>query len=295
MFTRSNAGISNSATFFKADFIVYTEGGASKKPEESSEKNDDQEVVWAIDSIFWRAIFKKFKPNIRVKIKSLGSKENVRPYAEKIAENSINNTIATFDRDYSVYKNEKIIHPRILYTHGYSWENDACRPELLIFALNSIHPNGVIPVKDANEIANRYNIFLKSINRIVYVDLLCGLKSIEGVDRENFWGLIDTSNPQKPTIRKSNFFALIRSIKKRRTQALHYVGTRRINASDDCYGKMLSMFYYEIFCEFYMKITKCKNMPRHFADVKMAETMEANTENYPKEVYNHYEKIMATI
>ncbi|MDT8922788.1 DUF4435 domain-containing protein [Pseudomonas taiwanensis] len=295
-FVRTNSGLSNFHAFFGVEYIVYSEGGDPKKSKKN-EHSDDATIdeVWSIDSIFWRSVFSKFLPGTAIKIKSLGSKDFVRPYAEKIQTNSIKNSIAVFDRDYDCYRGEIINHPRVLYTYGYSWENDACRPEFLISILGSVHPSGTIPAKFSEEIRFKFDLFLKSINRVVFVDLLCGLKRIKGVDREQYWGLIDTSSPSGYKVKKDKFKALIQDIKLRRTVPLRYSGHNRISAYNDCYGKMVSMFCYSVFCDYYKLITGQKNIPRHFADNMMAQALSKGDLNSLPELRDYYQSMMARI
>ena len=280
-FSRTKSGISSYHNFYNVEYLVFSEGG---KPPVTDESN----INWSIDSIFWRAVFEKFSPGIRVKIKSMGSKANVKPYAEKIQRNEISNSIAVFDRDYDPYRGETITHPRVLYTYGYSWENDACQADLLIQALSKIHPNGHLSENDETDIRTRFDFFLKSINRMVFVDLLCGLKKIKGVDRENYWSLIDTSDPKLYKLRKRQFLSLIQSIKTRRASPLRYLGNNRISAHNDCYGKIISRFCYTLYCEYYKKITKQNSIPAHFLERAMAEAIEhADLRNIP-ELEAHY-------
>lgn len=283
-FTRTDSGLSGLASFFDVEYLVYSEGGAIAPDEGGGEKD-----VWSIDSVFWRGIFQRFLPGAKVKIKSLGSKESVKPYAEKILKNDIDNSIAVLDRDYDNYRGDAYDHARIIYTHGYSWENDVCRPELLISVLNDIHPGGEIPKELAEEIKGRFKVFLSNINRIVYVDLLCGLVRIEGINRKNFWGLIDTTNSFEYKVKRDGFFKLIADIKSRKTKSLRYVGGARISPDCDCYGKILSMFCYLLFREYYSSITKCKNVSRHFADKMMAESIRAGSLDDVPDIKSHYE------
>src|SRR5690606_19841105 len=46
------------------------------------------------------------------------------PIAEKILNTSVKNTIAVMDRDYDDKFGDTINHPNVIYTFGYSWEND---------------------------------------------------------------------------------------------------------------------------------------------------------------------------
>lgn len=275
-FSRTKSGLSSYHNFFNVEYLIYSEGG---KPPVANGSNTN----WSIDSIFWRGIFERFSPGVKVKIKSMGSKANVTPYAEKIQRNEISNSIAVFDRDYDPYRGEAINHPRVLYTYGYSWENDACQAELLIQALAIIHPNGQLLESDETDIRNRFDFFLKSINRMVFVDLLCGLNKIKGVDRENYWALIDTSDPKLYKLRKRQFLELIQSIKNRRASPLRYLGNTRISAHTDCYGKIISRFCYSLYCEYYKKITSQNSIPTHFLERAMAEAIvHADLRNIPQ-------------
>lgn len=289
-FVRTNSGLSNFHAFCDVEYMVYTEGGDVSKA-----LPEDEADVWSIDSVFWRSAFRRFLPDVKIRIKSLGSKECVRPYAEKILSDSISNSIAVFDRDYDVYRGELMDHPRIFYTHGYSWENDVCRPELVISILGGVHPSGKLPSADVVEIKSRYANFLKSIGRVVFVDLLCGMVKIQGVDREKYWALIDTSNCHEYKVKRDKFKKLIVDIKMRRTTPLRYLGKARIASDSDCYGKMVAMFCYSMFCEYYRNITGCKNVPRHFADKIFAESILTADINHVPHVRDHYERMMARL
>ncbi|WP_226927682.1 hypothetical protein, partial [Pseudomonas sp. K2] len=155
--------------------------------------------------------------------------------------------------------------------------------------------SGKIPTKFSDEIRLKFETFLKNINRVVFVDLLCGLKRIKGVDREKYWGLIDTSTPPGYRVKKDKFKALIRDIKLRRTAPLRYSGHNRISAYNDCYGKMVSMFCYSVFCDYYKLITGQKNIPRHFADSMIAQALSKSELNSLPELRDYYQNMMARI
>ena len=136
----------------------------------------------------------------------------------------------------------------------------------------------------------------KNINRAVYIDLLCGLCRIKGIDRKKFWKLVDETDPKNIKIKKDKLSLLISSIKSIRPEKLHYCGKERIAPEKDCYGKILSRFYYLIFCEYYKKITKAKNLPRENAEVEMAKAMKSTAfDDYPEVIKSHYEEKMYRI
>lgn len=110
-FTRSNSGIGNSALFFGADRTVYIEG-----------TGDDQR--------FWQSVFAVFYTgSLRFHFKSLGPRSAVLPYVNGIANKSIANVIAIVDSDYEGLKFSKFKIPNVIYSYGYSFENDLFTPK----------------------------------------------------------------------------------------------------------------------------------------------------------------------
>lgn len=171
-FTRTASGISSYKSFLKVDYIIFSEGGENCSDENSSN--------WGIDVVFWRSAFSRFRPDLKCKIKPLGSKKNVIPYAEKIFNNEITNSIAVMDRDHDNHHKKLLDHPKIIYTLGYSWENDAWCIETLISLLCKLSGNDELPPETNNEIKSKYDTFSNNFKRLVFVDVLCSLSQIKG-------------------------------------------------------------------------------------------------------------------
>lgn len=110
MFTRTASGLANEYLFYDVDYVVYCEG-------ETGEGE-----ISSLDELFWSQLFSKFGK--LVKCKSSGTKPELEALARYVVDNNIPNIIIAMDRDYSDLLGEEIIHPRIIYTFGYSWESD---------------------------------------------------------------------------------------------------------------------------------------------------------------------------
>lgn len=283
-FTRSSNGISNYKNFLNSDIIIFSEGGNIGR---IIDNPDDD--VWSIDSIFWRTIFLKYLPNITVRIKSLGSKNNVLPYAEKILANEVSSSIAVMDRDFDLYNNKLISHPCVIYTQGYSWENDAWRAGILICALCELHPNGMISQKTIDEILSRYLHFSKTINRVVLFDILCSAQDLPGIP-EDFGSIVEVFNGVQCRIRKDEFKKLIKKAKENKKTAFKYIGNSKINPITDCYGKLFAEFAFGVMTEFYKKITGLKVLNRQHADQLVATAISKNTAyQFDPDLCNYYE------
>lgn len=113
-FTRSNSGINNAHLFHGVDYVLYVEGrqAARNSP----------------DHLFWSVCLRNWLPSKRVHVKPIGSKKNVKSIARNIISRDLKRTLAAMDRDYDNSSGFIIHDNRVLYTYGYSIENDLlCR------------------------------------------------------------------------------------------------------------------------------------------------------------------------
>lgn len=133
MFTRSTDGLNNLHIFWEADYIAYAEGGdlddRDPRPIENSGTNDEA---------FWDGLFRALRPDLKVKVFLYGSATNLEPIANRVREGELTGIIVCMDSDYREYTGSKIFDARVIYTHGYSWENDVLNwEELRRIALDS--------------------------------------------------------------------------------------------------------------------------------------------------------------
>lgn len=121
--TRHAQGLRNKPKFHNVDVIVYVEGGSQGQAGAQPEQ--------AIDVPFWRGIFNIYQPQLKVRFEPKGGKPNLRPLAEAIIANEVANNFVAFDADFDVLFENHIEHPQVLYTYGYSCENDLFVTEVL--------------------------------------------------------------------------------------------------------------------------------------------------------------------
>ncbi|MFJ2336972.1 DUF4435 domain-containing protein [Pseudomonas protegens] len=263
---------------------MYSEGGLYDAEKGCSE--------WSIDVVFWKSIFSKFLPSLRYKITPMGSKENVKPFADKIVSSEITNTIVAMDRDHDAHKDSIIRHPCIFYTYGYSWENDAWRAEVIISKLKKLSPGQDISSELSQSIRSRWVNFNSDFRRLVFVDVLCSIKNVKGLDRDRFWGYVDKSNLSRIKVKKDKLKVLIKEMKSRHDEPFRYVGKHVVSCDRDCYGKLFSMFFYELFCDAYKSVTGAKNLNRFDADIMLAEHIELFPMNiFEPDMHSYYMKL----
>lgn len=265
--TRSARGIDNYKVMHRVDFVVYSEGGNAEQL-----RADPEKYIYSIDSEFWGALFEKINPRAKFKIKSLGAKNNVLPYAQKIHSGVLNDCIVVLDRDHDDHKGIVIDHPRVIYTRGYSWENDAWCSVSVINALSQKHPARTLGEDVVESIELKYENFGDAVRRLVFVDVICSCQDIEGIPGK-FGDVVNVYGGVEPSINKGRFKSIIASAKKIRKAPLKYHGRRKVNPLSDCYGKLFAEFAYGVFAHHYKLITGKGSLVRDHADQIMARSL----------------------
>lgn len=162
LFHRTHSGLNNQHLFYNVDYVIYTEGGESLSVE-SVEKGKFNDI--SIDKIFWKKILSNYS-NKSFKFKAIGSKSTLKMLLEKFIDEDINNNIICTDSEFDEIFNDRINSDKIIYTYGYSWENDVWNQDVLINILNQLSGEN----NDMNEIQKDYSDFLKNIEMHVKND-----------------------------------------------------------------------------------------------------------------------------
>lgn len=120
-FERTREGQKNRSLFYDVDFVCYVEG------EDGADHGDD--------IYFWSSIFRSVWPNRSVAFLCRGGKPQLESLARDVIKDNVESVAVAMDADYSRFFAGKIIDdPRVMYTYGYSWENDVYTPEATILA-----------------------------------------------------------------------------------------------------------------------------------------------------------------
>lgn len=111
--TRTPGGISNEHLFYNAEAVVYVEGGDASAPRPTE----------SLDLLFWRGLFEVFLAGRRFYFKPRGGKPTLLQIADEIENGTVTAAIVCLDRDHDHVTGLRKT-TGILYTRGYSWEND---------------------------------------------------------------------------------------------------------------------------------------------------------------------------
>jgi len=152
-FERTSSGLSNAHLFHSVDFVVYVEG-------KYEENNSD---LASHDQYFWRSVAENVMPAKTFKFISRGSKVNLLSIATEIISGNISNTLVALDRDYDLECNNFLCHPRVIYTYGYSWENDVWNFSAIMHLVDEC----ILAMESVQKILKRWKaVFLNFFGRL---------------------------------------------------------------------------------------------------------------------------------
>lgn len=163
-FERSEHGRQNRALFYGVDRIVYCEGG-----------REEQGVMQSFDGMFWRKVISSVRPGLKVKILPRGRKSNLVQLAKMVTSASHGNIIIAMDRDYDEIISKLMDKPGVVYTYGYSFENDAFNPDHLEDLFLSLSPVCDDSVDIVDLMSDLVEQFCKDTFWAQYADV-CGCK-----------------------------------------------------------------------------------------------------------------------
>lgn len=242
-FTRTNSGINNQHIFYDVEYIVFVEGGNPISIEDIERNIFNSH---SIDMIFWKEILNKIKPS-RYKFKAIGSKSALKILAEKITENNLQNILIAMDQEFDMVYNKNINHKNILYTFGYSWENDVWNKEIVLKIINQ-----VTAIENSSEyIFYIFEKFFKKIKFSVSLDgYLFGYNDSLFPRPTGHQKILECNSEKIPLIKDDVIKELIENKNVSKTTIYSFSKRKNICVYQNCYGHLLGDF--------------CKLLIRHF-------------------------------
>jgi hypothetical protein len=286
-FTRTNSGISNGHLFLGSDIIIYTEGGNKTLTEEEIEKGEFNEK--SIDIKFWSGLFDAAEFSKKVEFRALGSKtasENIR---EKIIKKEISNVAVVLDRDLDFILGNPDESPYILYTKGYSWENDVYNEVNTTKQISSYLQTQNIPEDAQEDISSSFTDFKRISNRLLRLEIIFrsqNKKFITDVNGERFF-----NSKRSPKIDKKQ---LVNFIKSKKNTLKNRPATLPINDKiknlcpmKNNYGKLMASLSTTVTNYICKKHTPLKSIPLYILESNMMERYIQQQHNVCDEYYKN--------
>lgn len=267
-FTRSNSGISNLPLFYGAEIVVYTEGG--NKSFSIQEVEEGKFNNKSVDIKFWDGIFKSNTFSKKVEFRALGSKTASKAICDKIMAGDVKNIAVAKDKDFDFLELELFDSPYILYTKGYSWENDVFSELSTTEQVASMLLEQELPEELNDKIKRDYKQFKNLGFRLLRLEIIFrnnNMKFITDVNGERFF------NPKISSgINKAALIAFINEKKNEiaRPAILNQDITGLCPMLNN-YGKLLASLSFNIINHICKKNSDYKSIPRQMLEMSMIE------------------------
>lgn len=235
-FIRTSSGLSNQHLFHDVDFIVFVEGGKSFTKEEINKGLFNEE---SIDVLFWSKIIQKYKQHSKVKFKAIGSKTAVIKVAEDIIANSLTTVYAAMDQEFDRVLGTAYKHDNILYTFGYSWENDVWNENVILDIIKSTTAKDI----DKKNVIESFDKFLREIKYSVYVDGYLFNKRNSFFPRPNgHLRLVECDVRRIPVLKKNEIEILLTTIGLNKSTVYSFGCRKKLQSKHYCYGHLINDF-----------------------------------------------------
>jgi len=245
-FKRTPSGLSAYHKFVNAELVIFTEGGKSslKKSEVLSGKHNKE----SFDAVFWNVIYSIYMPDKKTYFIPIGSKSTLDEIAKDIINEDLKTVHVAMDRDYANFMKNLLNHKGILYTYGYSWENDVFNKETIIsivYQLKPLNPTDVeLKTKISQDIKLLLDKYYRNIKRVVSLDVLLN-KYDKCLIPKKGEALIKVSGKyKKPSLNKNKILKIIAELKQDRKNRINADKKMNIRPKEDCYGKLFASFCY---------------------------------------------------
>lgn len=262
-FLRTNSGLNNLHLFLAVDAVVYLEGGESlpKEEIENGKFNDASD-----DIRFWQSVFNIFCPEKRCEFRSIGSKEGVKNIAEKIINGHVENVIVAMDRDFDNINNKILKNKNIVYTYGYSWENDVWSSDVLINAYCSITGLCKTKINECSKlIVDYYKYCSEKLQIPVKIDAILSQHSLSLFCRDSYKRYIEYDKVSGPKVNKVEIRKSIKTAREKLGKPIKSPIATHIVFFIDCFGHLFAEFAYT-FLRYILSKKGFSSIPRDYAN-----------------------------
>lgn len=287
-FRRTDAGLTNYSLFLKCDYVVFVEGGRSSLSFNEVMNGSFHSV--SIDIHYWKKLFEQFSIEKQCEFRAIGSKSTIKSIARAIVDRSISNVVVAMDRDLDIHTGEVIEgSPLILYTFGYSWENDTWNEKSVVALFASLYPATSLPEESIVYVNEAFKKFQKDSRRIVQADIILAQNGQTLIPRNSGDELI-AMNEGIPAFDRSRALVLLKQKNQTKRQKYKSNGCSSAITLRDCYGKLVASFGYKLLKALLKKYGQMNSMPKDVVSVLVINSL--STDEWNNLTKRHYESQM---
>jgi hypothetical protein len=254
-FHRTASGLSNLALFLRVEAIVFTEGGDRNLTIEEVMAGASNESTH--DVMFWQVIFDAFAPNRRVQFRSIGSKPTLLSIARMIIANKVTRTVVALDRDFDHANKILLVHPNVVYTRGYSWENDVWTPEIIAKVVARLGLDRTSGASVRVEAEKMFQLAHSMFESVVRLDFSLAISSKDLSNRKLLMSSVRPGALPLPCVERTSVALLLRTTRSA-SPGIRRSSRHCIDTALDLHGHTVAKLGLTILQEHLKKIAKLK-------------------------------------
>lgn len=209
----------------------------------------------SFDILFWKGLFQNYAPQYTVKFKAVGSKSTIIQIIDIIEKEKIPNTVFCIDSEFDELHKKKVDKGNIIYSYGYSFENDIMNYENVVFCIGC---HSGQKIEEDQQIKELLSNFFTEIKQYVIYDEYCFRKNIPFFDRESPNKHLNIQPNTCPTIKHQSFETMISALKPHSIQN----DLIDIESGRYCFGHLVESFFYH-FTRWILLKLGIKSIPKH--------------------------------
>ena len=272
--------------------MVFVEGGELHPTLEEIEAGTSGST--SFDAKFWEALFRRLLPSYRFKFKPVGSKATLLDLAARVEANQVQNVVVCMDRDLDDLCGTLIQHARVLYTHGYSWENDVWSTSSTISVFSRLS-TAVDSQNAVAEIKAAFSHFDRRLRWPLLAHCLLVTNGILQITTADLERAVVRGAGKMPTITCTHLRQAIKEVRSPRPRLrVNFPRKRRFCTLDDCYGHLLASFAFHTVAHVLKKHSNVRNFGKDVAASIAIEASYAAITKDPRKRH-HYRQTFARL
>lgn len=293
-FRRTNSGLNNLYLFYGVDAVVYLEGGNSLTREDVDNGLYSNSTA---DIRYWQALFSFYRPGKRFQFCSIGSKQTVKSIADDVIRQNIKNIIVAMDRDFDNINATLTFNQNVIFTRGYSWENDAWRPEAVLEAYCIM--SGSCKTEIQGETKTLLNYFDKcayNLRGAVRADAVLSQNGSSLFCRDSYMRYIHISPVGYPDVNVGEIRKSLATARRREGKGVFSKTHFHTSPFIDCFGHLFAEYGYRILKYLLERVKKLPKIPKDYANALVVEKfVQLIANRLLPELKDHYDMEFARV
>lgn len=287
-FRRTPSGLSNLHLFSKVDVIVFVEGGISFSIDEV---NANKFSRHSSDIRFWQSLFGAYKYKNKTQFRAVGSKSTLELIARDVDSGRVRNVIVAMDSDHDEVNSRKISNPHVIYTKGYSWENEVWNGNTIIQAYSCISGACQSGIFDEEEvIAKAFGGMLIKLKGLVRADIVLSQYENSCISRGNSMRYIEINGTAYPKINMVQVKKSLLEAKIKRNDRVVRKSNFTYSVQSNCYGHLLGEYGYRLLRHIVSTFTNLPKLAKeHAASIVVEKFISGLMAGYYPDLKSHYD------